>query len=631
MQIGNLTIVAGTFTQVQAAGSTTTLTRNNILGFNSTTGALSTTFIPNISGEVTALLPSADGTAVYVGGNFNTVNGTASASLAEISVSNGALRAGLPRTHDERTRQGPEAAPAAGSGSPVAHQVGDHRRAGAAAMATLNPTTGAFDLVHAGADRGRAQRWRHRGHQVRHHPGRLATRRHRQLHDRRRRHRTTRCSCSTSPVPTATVANWQTNFYTSICASVFNTYMRDLDISPDGTYFVISDHGCVRRQHQRRATRPPAGRSARPAPDLHADLDRLHRRRHDVRRRHHRHRRLRRRPHPLGEQPVRRRPAPGPGAVARAGHRGARPGQRPAASLEPDAAHARCRRLRHAGHVAAGCGSAATPTTSARGVPRQGRVPAARRRRGRPTPTAGALPANVYLAGRTGTNASSTVLYRVNAAGPTLLALDSGPDWTGDTADAPDAHHGGGSNDADWGSAVGSVDPSVPAGTPIGLFNTERWAARDALELPGHRRHATIRVNLFFANRCSCTNYAGGRVFNVAIDGTTVARRTTTSSRTSATTAGWMKSFAVTSDGSVDIDFTQRHREPARERHRDRTYRAGRAASAAVPGPLPRQRRWRPDRVARQRAGLGRRLRWHSRQPPRRGQQHRRHTPRSPT
>ena len=41
---------------------------------------------------------------------------------------------------------------------------------------------------------------------------------------------------ATSPV---TVTDWATTRYQQQCAKVFDTYMRDIDISPDGSYFVV--------------------------------------------------------------------------------------------------------------------------------------------------------------------------------------------------------------------------------------------------------------------------------------------------------------------------------------------------------------------------------------------------------
>jgi hypothetical protein len=45
---------------------------------------------------------------------------------------------------------------------------------------------------------------------------------------------------------TATVAPWYTDFYESTCSSSFDTFMRDLDISEDGSYAVISTTGAYR-------------------------------------------------------------------------------------------------------------------------------------------------------------------------------------------------------------------------------------------------------------------------------------------------------------------------------------------------------------------------------------------------
>ena len=61
MQVGNRMIVAGTFTQAQNAGSTTTLTRNRILAFNATTGVIDTAFNPNVNGEITSMVVAPGG------------------------------------------------------------------------------------------------------------------------------------------------------------------------------------------------------------------------------------------------------------------------------------------------------------------------------------------------------------------------------------------------------------------------------------------------------------------------------------------------------------------------------------------------------------------------------------------
>src|SRR6476661_958314 len=56
IQMGNTIILGGTFSQVQAASGGTVLTRKNVVAFNATTGAISTTFVPATDGEVSTVL-----------------------------------------------------------------------------------------------------------------------------------------------------------------------------------------------------------------------------------------------------------------------------------------------------------------------------------------------------------------------------------------------------------------------------------------------------------------------------------------------------------------------------------------------------------------------------------------------
>ena len=82
-----------------------------------------------------------------------------------------------------------------------------------------------------------------------------------------------------------------TTRYRQQCAKVFGTYMRDIDISPDGSYFVVGTTGAYRVGKGLRRRRPLGDRRHRRRPA--ADLGRLHRRRHPVQRGRHRDRGLR--------------------------------------------------------------------------------------------------------------------------------------------------------------------------------------------------------------------------------------------------------------------------------------------------------------------------------------------------
>lgn len=70
-----------------------------------------------------------------------------------------------------------------------------------------------------------------------------------------------------------------------------------------------------------------------------------------------------------------------------------------------------------------------------------------------------------------------------------------------------------------------------------------------------------LEVRIYFANRCSCTNAVGKRVFDVTIDG---QRRIDDLDIVAAVghDTGMMRSFLVTSDGSVDMEFLHQMENP---------------------------------------------------------------------
>jgi len=92
VQLGGMMYAGGTFSSVSTAPGVSpggTFSRSNVVAFNATTGVISTTFAPTINGEVWALVT--DGSSLWVGGTFTTVNGVSRRGLAKLNPTTGAL------------------------------------------------------------------------------------------------------------------------------------------------------------------------------------------------------------------------------------------------------------------------------------------------------------------------------------------------------------------------------------------------------------------------------------------------------------------------------------------------------------------------------------------------------------
>ena len=239
VQVGNRVIVGGSFSAVRQTANGSDIARNNIFAFNASTGAIDTAFAPNLDGSVLALAAAPDGN-VFAGGNFNNVNGVASRKLVKLDVTNGQRVSSFSATADGRVRE------LIVRGSLLYVGGAFTRLAGAPRgnLGAVNVSSGAIDanlnlpitvarktgttaslysmdispdgrkLVAIGnfTRIGGVERWQ---------AGMI--------------------DLGTSP---ATVANWETDGFRPDCLiSAFDTYMRDVDFSPNGSYFVIVTTG----------------------------------------------------------------------------------------------------------------------------------------------------------------------------------------------------------------------------------------------------------------------------------------------------------------------------------------------------------------------------------------------------
>jgi outer membrane protein assembly factor BamB len=93
--VGNIVYATGSFSQTWPAGSTNTTAndtpRANLLAFDITTGNLITSFNHTLNAQGLTITASPDGSRVYVGGDFTTVDGQARGHIAAFDTATGAL------------------------------------------------------------------------------------------------------------------------------------------------------------------------------------------------------------------------------------------------------------------------------------------------------------------------------------------------------------------------------------------------------------------------------------------------------------------------------------------------------------------------------------------------------------
>jgi PKD repeat protein len=236
-RVGDTMILGGTFSQAREVGSAVTLTRSRLLAFDVNTGKIDTNFTPTTDGAVNVVIPGPNNT-VYVGGAFNNIAGVARRRVAQLNLSTGAstsFDAGTVAGDVKDLKRHNNRLFVSGMFTHIAGQA-------QLGLATVNQTTGKFDPyvrnLFAGTQNGGYTGVIHID---------ISTQANRLLAignfatvDGASRRQVAMLDLNAS---SAGLSSWQTPFYEAACSSSFNSYMRDLDISPDGAFAVISTTG----------------------------------------------------------------------------------------------------------------------------------------------------------------------------------------------------------------------------------------------------------------------------------------------------------------------------------------------------------------------------------------------------
>ena len=249
-QSGSWIVAGGSFTSATAPGSTTALTNTGIVAFDQGNGAIDTAFKPTLNGTVDSIIAGPLANSVLVGGAFTTVNGVASRGVTLLSLSTGKVIAGWTTpvlngivdsmrmsagrlylagtfTTVNGVAHGGIATVNAGSGAldPYLNVqlTGHHNYTGTSTGPAFGPVGGrAMDINPAGTRAIVVGDFKDANGA---------------LHDQI----VMLDLNSTSAVIDPT---WNTSSFTAKCYyKSFDTYVSDVDFSPDGTYFAIGDTG----------------------------------------------------------------------------------------------------------------------------------------------------------------------------------------------------------------------------------------------------------------------------------------------------------------------------------------------------------------------------------------------------
>ena len=152
------------------------------------------------------------------------------------------------------------------------------------------------------------------------------------------------------------------------------------------------------------------------------------------------------------------------------------------------------------------------------------------------------------------------VLYRVNAGGPEIAAIDGGLAWSADTSGSNSAFLADpGSNNTTSFPAV-EPGPTVLATTPGAIFDSERWDQPSGSEMQWAfdvPTEGTYNVRLYLGNGFGGTSNPEERIFDVAIEGSVLSTidNIDLSSQFGNLVGGQINNTVEVTDGTLNLEF----------------------------------------------------------------------------
>ncbi|MGP4989627.1 PKD domain-containing protein [Glutamicibacter ardleyensis] len=557
-EVGDLIVLGGSFTTVQAASGGPILNRNRMVAFNKNTGAISANFTPNFNSSVRSVVAAADGNSVYVGGQFGTLNGASVPKVVKLNLSNGSRITQFNPgnvdavVHDLNLQ---------GNNLYFGGEFTEVRGQNRGGLAEVNATTGALSedtkVEFTGQHFG-GTTFVHKFDINADGTKLIASGNFTQIDGQDR----VQVGMLDLSGQTTTVADWQTDRWKPMCYTAFAYYLNDLDFSVDGDYFVMSSMGGY-------GSGPPSlcdsisrwetsdtGNAINPVWVNYTGGDSVyaveatgptiyfggHMR--------------------WVNNPF-RADAAGQGAVEREGI-----GALSATNGMPIDWNPGRDRGRGVFDILAtdqGVWFGSDTDRIARYV-YKGRIAMFPVANGQTIPEAAdiKLPVDVLRAGELGGPTDPRYLYRLNAGGATIQSLDGGMNWLSDINAPGSDYRSDGSNAAAY-PAVPTLNAAVPASTPRDIFSSERWDPSGgntldyAFPVPSGKN---VQVRVYASDRCSCTTAAGSRVFDVNIEGQT-AFDDVDLNADPGHDQGTVLTHDVVSDGTINLSFGHVTENPA--------------------------------------------------------------------